>query len=256
MKSKSDPFEQFKYNPDNVNLQLKWIDQISRTITEYGKSFQGKKGKEIGGIRTFVFLDILGRINFYLEGLVQLYKQFIDQQDMRVPINLLFRSCMGDVLNGLYFLHFSNDEKSFENELDVLDVDYAKFSKFIIENEAKITKTVKEEELYDFIQNKLNDYVKNNPRIFNSETGWNLKSAAELRNDSKPELFIDNSHKNGALTEKVKFDIISSNEHLKHLSITYLLYRYFSQYQHYPLLVGELYMLKMNTIFISITHQL
>ncbi|MEI6697188.1 MAG: hypothetical protein WCO13_14125 [Bacteroidota bacterium] len=233
MNKSIDPFKLFEYNPENVERQLNWIDTLSTTITEIGKTYDGVKGSKIGGIRTFVFLDILQRINYNLEGLVQLYNQFIVQEDMRFPINMLFRGCLSDVLTGLYFLHFFEDENSFINEINVMNLDFAKFSKFIIENEPYIIKTIDEEKIEEFIQFNKEKYIKSNPVLFRSENDWEIKKALELRTDSVDKFFINAKNKNGDINESTKFDVILSNENLKHLTPTYLLFRYFSQYQHY-----------------------
>lgn len=233
MKKNNEPLNYFEYNPENIERQLNWIDTLSTTITEIGKTFDGVKGNKIGGVRTFVFLDILQRINFNLEGLVQLYKQFIVQEDMRFSINMLYRGCLSDVLTGLYFLHFYKDENSFENEINVMNLDFAKFSEFIIENEPYIIRTLDEEKIEEFIKANKEKHIKRNPDIFKNEKEWKLKKALELRTDSDDKFFISNRHKSGDITESTKFDVILSNENLKHLSPTYLLFRYFSQYQHY-----------------------
>lgn len=233
MSNKEEAKDLFEYNPENIQKQLGWIDTLSRTITEIGKTFSKKKSADIGGIRTFVLLDILSRINFNLEGLVQLYKQFIVQQDMRVPINLLYRGCLADVLTGLYFLDFLSDEKSFINEIEVMNLDYAKYSKFVIENEPKLIKTMPDEEIESYINKMKIDYISENSLLFNSLLDWKLKSPSALRINSQNKFFKNKADRNISIKESTKYDTILNNNEIKHLAPAYLLFRYFSQYQHY-----------------------
>lgn len=223
----------FEYNPENIQKQLDWIDTLSRTITEIGKTFDKKKSDEIGGIRTFVLLDILSRLNFNLEGLVQLYKQFIVQQDMRVPINMLYRGCLADVLTGLYFLNFLSDEKSFINEIEVMNLDYAKYSKFVIENEPKLIKTMPDEEIESYIHDMKKKYINENHELFVNLTDWKPKNPSVLRLQSQNKFFNSKKERNSNITELSKYNTILSNIEIKHLAPAYLLFRYFSQYQHY-----------------------
>lgn len=224
---------QFEYNSENIQKQLDWIDSLSKTITEIGKTFNGKKSDDIGGIRTLVLLDVLSRINFNLEGLVQLFKQFKVQQDMRVPINMLFRGCLADVLTGLYFLHFYEDEDSFINEIEVMNLDYANYSKFVIENQPKLIKTLPDEEIESYINKMKKEYINENHELFTNLTDWKTKNPSVLRLKSQNKFFNSKEERNSKITELSKYNTILSNNEIKHLAPTYLLYRYFSQYQHY-----------------------
>lgn len=220
--------EVFDFNEKNIVRYCRWTSMIAESINCVGRSNHRKTIDEIG-LKGFVFLDILQRIAPNLHGMDSLFREFIRYPEIRFSLNLVFRGILSDVLTGLYLTHFIDDPVSFENEVKVMDLDFAKFAKFIIDDEATLTGQIPLEGAKEHSEKYRAAYIKENEELFKDVDKWELKSHAELRATSKPELFIDPDHFKGSISDATKYKRIKHT----HLGVTYLLFRYFSQYQHY-----------------------
>ncbi len=219
------------YNEENIVRYHRWISMIAECIHSFGKTNSGKKESDIG-LKGFVFLDILQRIAFNLHGLANLFMEFRKYPEIKFSINLIFRGILSDVLTGLYLAKFAYDQVSFENEVKMLDRDFAQFAKFMIENEIILTKPISKEESDDFISKYKAEYIKENADLFQDIETWKLKSPAEIRNTSNKSLYLNEDHFSRTLSDDIKYQLLLNSE-LHHLSLTFVLYRYFSQYHHY-----------------------
>ena len=222
--------ELFEYNDRNVERYISWTQRMAICINKVGISNDNKKGSEIG-LKGFVFLDILQRINYNLLGLSTLFIEFKKYNDIRFTINLIFRSCLSEVLTGLYLAHFTIDEDSFANEINVINLDYAKFRKFLIENEVMLTNQNENKDIEEIINNLIKKYIKDNSELFEKLEKWNLKKPNILRETSNSDLFIDNKHFKNVISDEIKSRVIKNDR--EELNMVYILYRYFSQYHHY-----------------------
>jgi hypothetical protein len=222
----------YSKNAQFIKNYEKWALTIANCICNIGKTFNNQSESKLG-LKKLVFLDILTRINFNLYGLIPLFREFKTNPDMRVSINLLFRGCLVDVLTGMYLAYFAIDEESLKNELIVLDLDYAGFSKYIIENEEYILKTKTDEEIEQLKIIKIKDFVKRHPELFINEKDWKCKTPSEIRKTSKRDLFFIDNHFNNKINEPLKDKLFSELSSLKPYRTAYILYRYYSQYQHY-----------------------
>lgn len=210
------------------------VDELSRITNEIGESFNGKFGSELK-LKGFVFLDLLLRINSNLEGIYLLLKPYNDQPELKYPIALVLRACLSDVLTGYYLLSFQKDEKSFENEIKVLGLDYLNYAKSMVKTEPLFSKLNSKELLESKIKenesilfDRYKEYIKS------TEDGKiQFYSVAELRKTSKDELFIIRGERSRKPTDKNKFERLSHIRLLQDALYIYPLMRYYAQYQHY-----------------------
>lgn len=221
---------------DQLSKLTPIVEMLSKQTNEIGMSFSGKKGTDIG-LKGFVFLDLLHRINANLEALLLLLKQLAVSQELKSPIALLLRTCLSDVLTGYYLYTFLKDEKTFENEVKVLGLDYVSYMEIMIENEPrfgpkklsgeKLAQEIHKKKL--FIASAHKDLIKS----IDEDTGKFIKyKPEELREDSSTELLLYEGMK-ATINDKSKYERLLRFSSLSDLAYVYVLMRFYAQYQHY-----------------------
>lgn len=220
-----------KYTPENVHMYRRWLNILSGTIHNAGKSFEGNTEKELG-FKNVVLLDLMMRINLSIRGLEELFPVYAHNKDMRHSINLIMRTVLSDILTGLYLAQRYTDNKTFENEVKVMNLDFAKYSIFMYEHEHEMFgKTVDEVKVE--MESMLQKYKESNPDLFLAEENFRIIKPAEVRETSDPKFFIDEAHRTKGLTEDNKYKSIKADSVIGRFSTIYIVFRYFSQYQHY-----------------------
>jgi hypothetical protein len=218
----------------DLNKIIDKIDNLSKITNEIIQSFSGKKGSELK-LKRIVFLDLMYRIVSNLEGLYLLLKPYNESRELKFPIALVIRACLSDVLTGYYLMSFLKDEKSFNNELKVLGLDYISYLMDMSSVEPSFVRHESIEKMNEiianqmkFIHNKYKEYIKTK-----DEGSIKLYSPAEIRQTSKPELFIFKNEINLKPTDKNKFERLFKIPMVDKISYIYPLMRYYAQYQHY-----------------------
>lgn len=176
-----------------------------------------------------LIIDILKRVNANLNGFSILLNSFSKKKVklFTTPMALCMRGALGDCLTAIYLYSISEDKKTLSNEVKVLSIDYAKYlydyHKLILEIESSDEREIKIK-----MDNWIIDFKRNNSDIFNSlDNTWNLKTYDKLRSDSK---YIKTKKKP---TEKFKYEWLKEIPEGKNYTSLYVLFRYFSQHQHY-----------------------
>jgi hypothetical protein len=216
---------------------IQLLDELSIRTNEIGQHFHGKKGSEIKLVG-FVYLDLLQRINSNLEGLLVLLKNLKTSPELKIPISLILRGCLADVLTGYYLNSFLADDETFSNEIMVLGLDYINYAGDMIHNEPLFTAPkISEDELKETIKNKMKSFAANNDELIKSynedEDKWIKYKVKELRETSSLKVFADDKERSFPPTDKFKFERLKSFVELKDASYVYVLMRFFAQFQHY-----------------------
>lgn len=242
---------------ENVQKQLVkligLIDRLSISTNKIGVSFHGKKGSEIR-LKGFVYLDLMQRINANLEGLLLMLKNLEKSPELKSSIALLLRACLEDILTGYYLYTYLKDETTFENEVNVLGLDYMNYVFTMIEEEPIFNpfKPTKEEIQKDILEKKKDVCTKYQVLIksFNEETEELEKySRFELRKTSSSELFPTDSDKKVPISAKNSYKRLRRFEILHNHSYVYVLMRFFAQFQHYAYFNREILKLDMLANF-------
>ena len=238
--------------PEKQEIITALLLESEDAITYAGTSFNGKKLSEM----TFVqktFLSILERVGRNTDALILMIKSNYIEEN-RQPIMVILRSIISDLLVGIYLLQFKDKPKSFENEVNVLNSDFAKFAFFLYEEEPKYPFVFNQKQfesladLKSFIQNKKGEFAQRFPALFKQEGGgFVFKSVAELRTDSEDSFFQFQDDtgqfkldKKKGIGEKYIFDrleqfSLQSGIDIKPITYAYLTYRALSQYCHFSM---------------------
>lgn len=242
------------YKEQNEKI-VSFLDEIYNTINEVGRAYHNRKAGEIGIVKT-TFLSIIERVARNIHGIYNLLQHPDNHlQQNRQPIMLLLRGIVEDLWLGAYLIRLKDDEVSFINELRVIDLQYAKFSEFLIEREPYFAfasaefKGLENAEIEKLIREKIIKFQKENAVLYKTDNNQKVvrKSAGELRSSSNPvhlnliapngETADWNSKKYtvSLLHEIIEFIQVGDKALLQLYSYTYLLYRALSQYQHFSL---------------------
>jgi hypothetical protein len=217
------------YNNDNVELLREITNRLIISINRVGVKATRDSFEENVLLKNCI-IDLLKKINANLNGFSYLLIHFSDASKclIKIPIALCLRGALLDCMLGVYFYTFKSDEKSLLYELEVMNLDYAKFLKDTNEFSLKYGYDLTDSQLKNELDKWIIDFKNKNSKIFKtSDNLWNLKSSKEIRKDSK----FDNS----VNSDKDKFIWIEKLDKDKKYVSLYFLFRYFSQYQHYCL---------------------
>lgn len=182
-----------------------------------------------------IAFDLIERISVNVNAAYNVYNRraLLDPNDIasfKVPIDLSLRSAITDSMLLLYLL--SQEDSILEEEILILNMDYAKFAKSFLDvqydwavNFLKADlwkKATKDKYIYDRF--KFDDYLNTK---HDSLDQWKWKTNKELRNNSNPNT--------GQLTIKSIYEYLhnSSDPILRECSYMYMSYKLFSQIEHY-----------------------
>lgn len=244
---------------EQQELMLNTIIEIYNTIHNEAKKYSGQKKSEIGLVKK-TFLVLIERVGRTMEGIISLMEHNKDVLEYnRQPIMLLFRSIIEDLMVSTHLSNFVSDLVSFQNELNVINVDYINFSKFLITNEYYFEFSNPKyqgksmDERKEISEKKMKEHLEIYSSFYKEQIGnYKIKKAGELRETSQEKFFLykniegeDLNFKKdrfslGKIYEILKGIAVSSNsEQLRQTAFSYLIYRTLSQYEHFTLDVSE-----------------
>ncbi len=209
------------------------INRICYELNDLGNKFQLKRDSVQGyEKKELLMMDLIQRIYANMVGLRELIKLYNEGSNyFMFPIILILRGVLSDSILGVYLTVHSN----FNEEVDVLDVDYVNylakthekdiiFANKINNRKVSYSPNISVQESYD----ELFSYFE---KFLDSKVGekWVVKSRKNFRSNMngeslKSEYMCDYIEMQGEFkTDKILYD----------LSNMYQIYRYLSQYEHY-----------------------
>ncbi|MFZ1609828.1 MAG: hypothetical protein WAT52_02095 [Chitinophagales bacterium] len=235
------------------NSLIVFYQCIYKLINQFGLERVGNSKDSFSKFE-LVLLDILERVNRNIQAisiLIEASENLIEHN--RQPLMLLLRGIVEDLFIAMHLSQFRDDEIVLQNELNVLQLDYIKFSLYIIRREphyshlySEFVKLKTPEEQQKYISELLNRMKVENQELFKNSTegDLSLKSPKELRDikDLWRFNYIDSEGTSiNLFNEKINISKIAEMfEHLgkddkmlKNLAYGYIIYRVLSQYQHY-----------------------
>jgi hypothetical protein len=199
------------------------IDNIEAT----GQAF------ESADLTQRTYLNLLRRIQYSLLGVAVQLERWPAIVELKLPISLIFRTALTDALTGLYLATFHADPVAFQNELLVLDADYVKFVKTIIENTDLEMPGSSATDVAQETQARWANLQQKAAHLLREAGSNDLKSAQTLRATSDPALFQVPGNFARRLGEKEMFEQIKAHPDTQHLAYFYLVQRQLSQQHHY-----------------------
>ncbi|MBC6612415.1 hypothetical protein H8B15_15940 [Hymenobacter sp. BT507] len=176
------------------------------------------------------YLDLIRRIKASLMGILAQLNYWPEHGEMKVPITLLFRSCVTDVLLLLYLKTLEEHEATFENEVKLLDKPYIRFVESLI---ATGQLTGNDEDKAAALQAWYAD-EKVAPLIKLTEPQMEFLNNAALRATSDLDLLkLEERELKSSLTTDSQYKHLAEHDDLKSLSDLYWLYKHGSQHEHY-----------------------
>lgn len=216
---------------DQLKLLISITDNVSTLTTKTGQELDKKNVPEQLKVIGPVFLDLIIKINSNFEGLLILLKGYKDQPELKIPISLVCRCLMSDVLTG-YYLSSLKDEKSFKAELNILGMDYISYVNFAIND----TETTSNKAFKGATKISIRQRVKEHfPELIKEIKDNKLMpfSRSELRKSSQIDFIKKKENLNAKITDSFKYEFLKNDPYLSQIKIVYHLLRHFSQYQHY-----------------------
>jgi len=179
------------------------------------------------------YLNLLRRIQHSLLGVAVQLERWPEIVELKLPISLIFRTALTDALTGLYLATFHEDAVAFQNELLVLDADYIKFVKTIIENTELEMPGASAADIEQELQTRWADFHQKAAHLLRAPGSYEVKNAQTLRATSNTTLFHVPANINRRLGEKEMFEQIKAHPDTRHLAYFYLVQRQLSQQHHY-----------------------
>jgi len=216
---------------------IKHLDDLVEIMNLAATEVHQKKGSEFGTVK-IVLLDLMKRIQSNLYGIKLLMNELSNDRYLILPISLLTRTCLSDALTGFYLLTFSHHKESFENELNVMGLDFIGYSEKLANLEPYFSgQDLSDDEFRNIINAKLESIASSYPKLVVRVENFKLikRKPKEIRESSRKELFLDEGSMSKPLTDNGKFEYLFSNSYvgLKNLSYMYPLFRFYSQFHHY-----------------------
>lgn len=179
------------------------------------------------------YLNLLRRIQHSLLGVTVQLERWPEMVELKLPISLIFRTALTDALTGLYLATFHEDPVALQNELLVLDADYLKFVKTIIENTDLEMPGASADDIAQELQTRWADFHQKAAHLLRGPGSSEVKNPQTLRATSNPALFCVPANSSRRLGEKEMFEQIKAHPDTRHLAYFYLVQRQLSQQHHY-----------------------
>lgn len=179
------------------------------------------------------YLDLLRRIQFSLLGVAVHLEQWPEMVKLKLPISLAYRTALTDALTGLYLATFHHDISAFQRELMILDLDYFRYVKTIVENTALSMPGASQADVDREIQAREAELYQKAEHLLQTPGGRQLQGPAMIRQSSAPQLFMVPGNIPKRLGEKEMFEQIRAHPDTRHLASMYLMQRHLSQQHHY-----------------------
>lgn len=206
----------------NIDLLVANIDAVGSRFTSVNRT-------------QHTYLDLLRRVRCTLLGVSLQLGEWPDVAELKLPISLLFRSVVTDVLTGLYLATFDTDEEAFGNELMMLDLSFVGYVKTIFEHTGLEMPDSSEAEVAQEIKTRLDSLYAKAEHLLVAPGTTQLKKSGQIRATSDPALFKAGTPgvKLGSLSEREMFEQIKAHPATQHLARVYILQRHLSQSHHY-----------------------
>lgn len=214
----------------NSDILRRHINRLIDGIDSIGMQF-----KQVNLIQQ-TYLDLLRRIRCNLLGVTVQLTQWPRMPELKVPVSLVFRTCLTDALTGLYLAGFQEHEDSFRNELEMLDRSYIKYIRFVADNLNLERPNINAVQVQQEAQDLRDEMHRKGQHMFIADPVSGvpkLKTPAQIRETSDLSLFKDAAAKNRDLNESDMFSQINALGAVQHLSFIYRLQRDLSQQHHY-----------------------
>jgi len=242
-----------------MNETIRHLDDLVEILNLAASTVHQKKGSELGTVK-IVLLDLMKRIQSNIYGMKLLMNELSNNHYLILPVSLLTRTCLSDSLTGFYLLTFSHDKESFENELNVMALEFIEYNERLARIEPFFSgKVLSDDEYRSIVNEKLEEIADKYPLLIVSVEDLRLKKRKpeQIRESSKKELFVVEGSINKYLKDNVKFEHLFNNSFVgvKNLSYMYPLFRFYSQFHHYTSETRELADLPIekHLIFISLS---
>ena len=224
-------------NLENLNIITLVIDDMILVIKDLS-SFENKKEQ---GTKRIVFIDLLYRSYANLKTIKYLLNNYLTDEsgDVFLPIGLLMRCCLEDIIYANYLLSFKDYPEIIEKEIIVQSREFIKgYIQFKYDNaheywlcseKEKIDARCNEDAMY-------NELKKFNPDYY---TECEIRSIKNIRGKIPiiSEVF-DNKDYNTKISPSIHYkrlkEIESDESHSNtKISYIYFLYKLFCQFEHY-----------------------
>ena len=228
----------------DFNDFIRLLGNLDSVMIDISSNVKGKKLSELGTIKV-ALLDLIKRIHANLHVIKMILPEFIEVKTLAVPISLLVRTCLSDALTGFYLLTFSKDEVSFQNELNLMALDYISYLAKLTQIEPHFSMPdLSPQEREKIVIEKLDEIALNYPDLIESRVNLKIikKTPAEIRSSSNVKMFPFKEIMNLPLTDLSKFERLFDypDEGMQSISYLYPLYRFYSQFHHYSVLTRKL----------------
>lgn len=185
-----------------------------------------------GNLTQRTYLDLIRRIRCSLLGIIVQLERWPQIIELKLPISLAFRTALTDALTGLYLATFNEHPTAFQHELMVLDLDFYRYIKAIIENTELEMPKATEAEVEQEKQARWANLHQAAAHLL-QDGNTNLKTPQSFREPSDHQLFQVPGNIGKRLGEKEMFDQIKAHPDTAHLAYFYLVQRHLSQQHHY-----------------------
>jgi hypothetical protein len=220
------------------------LDSAVDSLKSISIYINGTKFSKLGNIKV-VMLDFMKRLHSNLLALKIIIPEFSENNTLALPIGLILRTCVTDSLTGFYLLTFSRDEESFNNELNVMSLDYINYLESLTNIEPNFYEgELTEDEKNQLIMSTLDMIVGKYPELIHAREGMVLKrkKPIEVRASSNDKIFPNGKKYTRGVTDLSKFERLFNYpvEGIRSISYLYPLFRFYSQLHHYTILARTL----------------
>lgn len=213
-----------------------------------------------------VLNDLAYRMRVNLEASKTLIGQYDTSFEFYLPLALMFRSIVSDVLTFCYVIRFydfdedDDSQPSLINEINILDKDFISALLLTIQKEHEVVKHIPEVELRKTPQETkglIEDVKKQFGYLF---AGKDFKSSRALRYSSLDKFFVnikDREKPSGMMSETYKYDRIMEQPFFSNFAMIISVFKYYSAFHHYsPFSTLMLKDQKRNMYYIFLTIDL
>lgn len=229
------------YNATIITKLIYFCDKYCEVHSEFASNV---KTQHWSNPYQAVVADMLMRSRVTIEGVSKLLPLLIENPHHKMSIFVLLRSQISDVLAYFCLLTFINPQKlddtvAFQNESNLLDLDFVKAILQMNEEKVKLSRYATNGQILSS-KNRANairsNILKEYKHLFNSDNSF--KKLQQIRDTTDQRFFgKDKKVKNESLsqeTAKFKRIMLYSDENTQQaLAPAFFFFKYFSQYHHY-----------------------
>lgn len=208
------------------DILRRYIDSLIGAIDTIGSPF----GTKSPSLIQKTYLDLIRRIKCALIGISAQLMHWPEIPELKVPVSLLFRACVTDILLLLYLKTIQESPDAFENEIRLLDKSYIKFAHDFIKNGGIST----EPDAIDQQLQALHAAATRAGIINDGYPSFRQRSVLDIRGPKQDSpLLVDAALYAADLGPKTQLEHLRNTTGYGDLAEIYWLYRHFSQYEHY-----------------------